>query len=241
VWPSGGPWALGVVLTLLPKVVGQTDAPAWYATHEANLRAATRCHTGASGNPVDACPDCRAGRTCPALTWPAAVAAAHVGVMRGLDSKTAGPWVAPEGRLAQLATTGHRDVAAEAAWVLIRGLDKPNQPMADATTELAASLGLIQPQITHRAARQVEATGDGDAALARIDSALAHRPAGSHEGWDELTDYRAAVAARKVAAARANVLPKKHRPGHSAPRDLPVRRRFQLPTERPNAAGRPPL
>lgn len=218
---------LGTVLTLLTKVTQSSGAPPWYATWGPKLRTASRCVSGPPGGaPVDACPDCRAYRACPADTWTHAVAAAYLG--NNFNQRNSKAWMTPGGRLAGLVAAGDGDIAAHATWLLVKMLEPKKPHDADLVAATAAGLGLVSPRLTLRAARTAEANGARSAALALIDNAATHQFGSTDLAWADLLTYRDAVAARHVAASRVPTMAAPYRVGHTAPADRPDRRRFQL-------------
>lgn len=223
--------SLGAVLNLLPKVTPSTAAHAWYREWAPRLRSASRCVTGAAGvAPVDACPDCRAYRACPADTWTEAVARVYIGAGSNFTPGNTQQWTAPKGRLKGLVAAGESDVAAHAAWLLVKMLTPKKPSEADKVAKIASNLGLVSPGLTHRAARTAEESGGLAAALALIDKAIAHQGGSTDPEWTDLLSYRDALAARQVAVGRVPTGPAPFRTGHTAPADRPDRRRFQFAT-----------
>jgi len=225
--------SLGAVLTLLPKVESSTAAHSWYATWGPKLRTVSRCVSEpTTGAPVDACPDCRAHRGCPADTWTHDVAALYVGAGSNFNARNRKAWMTPNGSLEDLVAAGESDIAAHAAWRLVEMLTrtKPNAVDADNVAAIASDLGLVSPWLARWAAHKAEAAGDRVAALALIDKAIPHQVGSTDPAWADLLSYRDAVAARQVAAGRVPTGPAPYRTGHTAPADRPDRRRFQLAT-----------
>jgi DNA polymerase III epsilon subunit-like protein len=215
---------LGVLTQILPTYLQSktVDAAAFYDQHQPLFAAIGRCVTMPVVGRVDACPDCRADRACPADVWPQAVAA---GALGNASAKTTRPWVAPNGRIAGHAAAGRRDLAAALAR-LIAGLLQETKPAAAVdVADLAASLGLIDPQLVHLHAHQIADDGHPLAALTFIDQTLAHRNQSTDRAWTDLGAFRDALAAHQAAARRARPA-RPRRPGHSAPADRPSRRRF---------------
>ena len=223
--------SLAAVLNLLPKVTPSTAAHAWYLKWAPKLRSAIRCATGVDGvAPVDACPECRAYRACPADTWTHAVASVYLGASTNFTPGNSQKWMTPRGRLKVLADAGESDVAAHAAWLLVKMLTLKKPADADKVAKVASGLGLVSPRLTHRAARVAEAGGGLAAAVALIDKASTHQRGSTDRAWADLLSYRDAIAARQVAASRVPTGPAPYRTGHTAPADRPDRRRFQFAT-----------
>ncbi len=223
--------SLGAVLNLLPKVTPRTNAHAWFLKWGPKLRSAKRCPTSpAGGAPVDACPDCRAYRACPADIWTHAVAAVYLGAGRNFNWLNSQTWITSTRRLKGLVRAGYSDIAAHAAWLLVEMLTPKKPAEADKVAKMASDLDLVSPLLTHRAARVAEAGAGRTAALALIDKASAHRDGSTDRAWADLLSYRDAIVARQVASGRAPTGPAPYRTGHTAPADRPDRRRFQLDT-----------
>jgi hypothetical protein len=99
--------SLGAVLNLLPKVTPSTAAHGWYLEWGLRLRGASRCVTGPAGvAPVDACPDCRAYRACPADTWTEAVARMYIGAGMSFTPGNSQQGTTSKGRLKVLVVAG---------------------------------------------------------------------------------------------------------------------------------------
>lgn len=199
-------------------------ATPFHDTHLMLLSRTTRC-TAAATCPFDACPDCRAGLACPADSWPQSIAIALTGAQRGLNWKTARPWLAPDGRLAQQVREGRTAVAAHAAWLLTNVLaaDRPDEALA--LEKLAGVLGLVEPRLAQHRARGRAEQGDVAGAMALAVGALELQAGSTDPAWDDLRRYRDALAAKQAAAERPKVV-RPHRVGHSAPATRPRRRRF---------------
>lgn len=96
--------ALGAAFVLLPKVTAAADAASWLSTWESQLVSSTRCAPTprTDGSPTDACPDCRADRSCPGDTWPTLAAILVLGAGRNFNRVNSLTWLATDGRLADL-------------------------------------------------------------------------------------------------------------------------------------------
>jgi len=176
---------------------------------------------------------CRADRACPGDTWPALVAKLLVGAGRNFNYTNTGPWRAAGGRLDELVAAGQPTYASEAAWQVYEMLTNQKPDAAASLVDLADSLRLTHPRITHAKSRRLELLGDHDAALALIDATVATRGTSSDRAWVDLLSHRDAVASRQAALARIPAVPPPDRFGHSAPADRPDRRRFTLSTPKP--------
>ncbi len=229
--------ALGAAFVLLPKVTAAADAASWLTTWESQLVSSTRCAPTlrTDGSPTDACPDCRADRSCPGDTWPTLAAILVLGAGRNFNHRNSKTWLDTNGRLTDLVKAGHVTYATEAAWQLYEMLSNLTPELAQGMADLADTLDLVHPRLVHVQARKTELGGDPDAAIALIDAALTKKGTSSDRGWPDLLSYRDAVAARKVALSRIPTEPPKHREGHSAPLNRPDRRRFTLTA--PSAGG----
>lgn len=205
---------LGAVALLAARHLTPADATGYHNRWAAVLSATSRC--AAPVAPVDACPECRTDRACPADTWPHAVAVALTGAQRSLNPKTAGVRLGSTGRLAKQAIA-QLAVAAQAAWREVTNLTERRAANADDLAALAYGLGLVEPRLVHRRARAVAGIGDPPTAIALLDTDLTHLP--QHP--------RRTSGRRRAQPARPP-----HRRGHSAPTTRPLRRRFTTAEER---------
>jgi DNA polymerase III epsilon subunit-like protein len=214
--------ALGALTVVVARHLPASEAAAFHDQWAARFRAISRCASEVT--PFDACHECRADRTCPADSWPHAIAVALTNAQRNLNPKTARPWLGPTGRLAQHAAD-RPAVAAHAAWLVVNNLSESRPADADDLAALADRLGLVEPRLVHRRARATADAGDLAAALSLLTAHLAARNGSSDRAWADLAAYGDALAARHAAAQRDRPA-RPHRRGHSAPATRPVRRRF---------------
>lgn len=208
---------LTALLPIIRLAVPGKDAPAFHDRWAATLDATTRC-VDATGTPIDACPDCRAGRACPADVWHHTLA--EVLVTRNMNSRAAGPWL--RGRLVDHAAAGRTRTTSHAAWLIFRHLNGDAGRTASLLDTVRAH-DLLEPRIAHHQVTEL-ATRDIDAALAFAEATLLHRDGSTDPAWTDLAATRDALAARQSAASRVRPA-RPHRAGHSAT-SRPSRRRF---------------
>lgn len=217
---------LGAICRLCARyLTTRNEAEDFYGTLAEALRGNARCARSGS-EPTDACPDCRADRSCPADTWVQWVAGPSL--RRSNFTRWLDKWTQPGGHLDATAST--RPLLAQAQLASMYEVLKEKQADTTSVVDAAVRLNLVDPRLALADTRRIADTLGAQAGEERASSHLERRNGSTDRAWFDVDDYRNTLAARVAAAAKPRQ-ERRYRLGRSRPDGSGSIRRFTKPPE----------